>query len=95
MSPSRSVVLFDRVGKRLTLTETGRLLYERASQLLSSATALDQEMRAISRGFSAHLRVGFTAVAMDVVTVMVARMSAMSTWSVSRLSRGSLNFLKR
>lgn len=69
------VILFDRVGRRLILTETGRLLYERASQLLSNAMALDQEMRAVSRGFSVRLRVGFTAVAMDVVTAMVARMS--------------------
>ncbi len=29
-------------------------------------------MRAVSRGFSVRLRVGFTAVAMDVVTAMVA-----------------------
>lgn len=68
------VTLFDRQGRGLALTDTGRLLSERASQLLGGASALDQEMRAIGRGFSARLRVGYTFVALEAITAMVAHM---------------------
>lgn len=67
------VALFERQGRGLAVTDTGRLLFERASQLLGGASALDQEMRAIGRGFSARLRVGYTSTALEVITTMVAR----------------------
>ena len=66
------VAIFDRVGRGLALTDTGRVLYERATQLLGNAAAVDQEMRAIGKGASARVRVGFTAVALDPITYMVA-----------------------
>lgn len=68
------VSLFERAGRGLAVTETGRALYERAAELLGGASALDQEMRAIGRGFTARLRVGFTQVSIEVVTAMVAQM---------------------
>ena len=52
-----SVSLFERAGRGLAVTDTGRALYERAGELLGGASALDQEMRAIGRGFTAQLRV--------------------------------------
>ncbi len=67
------VSLFERAGRGLTVTDTGRALYERAAELLSSASALDQEMRAIGRGFTARLRVGFTQISTEIITVMVAQ----------------------
>lgn len=67
------ISLFERAGRGLTVTETGRALYERAAELLSGASALDQEMRAIGRGFTARLRVGFTQVSIEIITEMVAR----------------------
>jgi LysR family transcriptional regulator, salicylic acid-responsive activator of bsdBCD len=68
------VSLFERAGRGLAVTDTGRALYERAAELLSSASALDQEMRAIGRGFTARLRVGFTQVSIEIITAMVAQM---------------------
>jgi DNA-binding transcriptional LysR family regulator len=68
------VSLFERTGRGLTVTDTGEALYERAAELLGGASALDQEMRAIGRGFTARLRVGFTLVAVEIVTTMVAQM---------------------
>jgi DNA-binding transcriptional LysR family regulator len=68
------VSLFERAGRGLTVTETGRMLYERAGELLNGASSLDQQMWAIGRGFTAHLRVGFTHVAIEVITAMIARM---------------------
>lgn len=66
------VSLFERAGRGLVVTDTGRALYERAAELLSSASSLDQEMRAIGRGFTARLCIGFTQVSIDVVAAMVA-----------------------
>lgn len=68
------VSLFERAGRGLAVTDTGKELYERAAELLSGASALDQEMRAIGRGFTARLRVGFTQVAVEIITTMVAQM---------------------
>src|SRR6202044_1084832 len=68
------VSLFERAGRGLAVTDTGTALYERAGELLNGASALDQEMRAIGRGFTARLRVGFTLVSIDVITAMVAPM---------------------
>jgi len=67
------VSLFERAGRGLTVTETGRMLYERAAELLSGASALEQDMRAIGRGFTARLRVGFTQVLLEIITTMVAQ----------------------
>ncbi|TXI12322.1 MAG: LysR family transcriptional regulator [Rhizobium sp.] len=67
------VSLFERAGRGLTVTDTGRALYERAAELLSGASALDQDMRAIGRGFTARLRVGFTQVSLEIITTVVAQ----------------------
>jgi LysR family transcriptional regulator, salicylic acid-responsive activator of bsdBCD len=68
------VSLFERAGRGLVVTDIGRALYERAAELLSGASALDQEMRAIGRGFTTRLRVGFTQVSIEAIATMVASM---------------------
>lgn len=68
------VSLFERAGRGLVVTDTGRALYERAAELLSGASTLDQEMRAIGRGFTARLRVGFTQMSIEAIATMVANM---------------------
>ncbi len=67
------VSLFERAGRGLAVTDTGKALYERSAELLSGASALDQEMRAIGRGFTARLRVGFTQMSTEIITAMVAQ----------------------
>jgi DNA-binding transcriptional LysR family regulator len=68
------VSLFERSGRGLTVTDTGKVLYERAAELLSGASALNQEMVAIGRGFTAHLRIGFTQVSLGAIADMMAHM---------------------
>jgi DNA-binding transcriptional LysR family regulator len=68
------VSLFERAGRGLAVTDTGRVLYGRAAELLGGASALDQDMRAIGRGFTARLRVGFTQVSIEIITAMVAEL---------------------
>lgn len=88
------VALFDRQGRGLPVTDTARLLFERASQLLGGASALDQEMRAIGPGLSARLRVGYTATALEVITAMVARMRQETGAVVFSLQQGEPRLLE-
>lgn len=88
------VALFDRRGRGLAITDTGRLLFERASQLLGGATALDQEMHAIGQGFSARLRVGYTTIALEVITAMVAHVRGKKGPVVFSLHQGEPRLLE-
>jgi LysR family transcriptional regulator, salicylic acid-responsive activator of bsdBCD len=68
------VSLFERSGRGLVVTHTGRALYERAAELISGASTLGREMRAIGQGFTATLRVGFTQMSIEAIATMVATM---------------------
>jgi LysR family transcriptional regulator, salicylic acid-responsive activator of bsdBCD len=68
------VSLFERAGRGLVVTDTGRALYERAAELLGGASALDQEMRAIGRGVNARIRIGFTQTSIGGIATMIANM---------------------
>jgi LysR family transcriptional regulator, salicylic acid-responsive activator of bsdBCD len=68
------VSLFERAGRGLVVTDTGRALYDRAAELLGGASAIDQEMRAIGRGVNARLRIGFTQTSIAGIATMVANM---------------------
>jgi DNA-binding transcriptional LysR family regulator len=52
------VELFARQGKRVQLTEAGRLLYDEAAQILSRVDSLRQTMRELLSGEAGHLRLG-------------------------------------
>lgn len=51
------VTLFQR-GKKLTLTEAGRLLLQHASPLLHNVEVIEQAMREVSLGDAGHVRIG-------------------------------------
>ena len=53
--------LFDRIGKRLSLTAEGEDLLPRAARLLEQANALSVRAKSIVSGEVGHLRVGATA----------------------------------
>jgi DNA-binding transcriptional LysR family regulator len=53
--------LFDRIGKRLTLTAEGEDFLPRAAQLIEGANALSLRAKSIASGRVGHLRVGATA----------------------------------
>jgi DNA-binding transcriptional LysR family regulator len=52
------VGLFDRVNRRLVLTSTGRLFYERAKSLLASMEALSRDLQDSNNGLSGTVTVG-------------------------------------
>lgn len=53
--------LFDRIGKRLTLTAEGEDLLPRAAQLIEQAQGLSRHAAEVASGQIGHLRVGATA----------------------------------
>lgn len=52
------VLLFDRIGRRLELTESGRVLYEKSKILLSQYEESFTEVREVAKGMSGVLSIG-------------------------------------
>jgi DNA-binding transcriptional LysR family regulator len=67
------VVLFDRVGRTLTLTATGVLLVERARELRDHMDAIEAEIAEISTEPAGHLRVGGFASSMAPILIRAAK----------------------
>jgi DNA-binding transcriptional LysR family regulator len=66
-------VLFERSGRRMTLTATGELLVERARGLLDQADAVDAELSDLARGPAGRVRVGGFASAIWSILVPASR----------------------
>lgn len=71
------VKLFDRTGRRTTLTAAGRALAARAPAVLEAAASLREDVREVARGRAGVLRIGAGASAsLGVVPEMIARFRA-------------------
>ncbi|HEX5010161.1 MAG TPA: LysR substrate-binding domain-containing protein [Planctomycetota bacterium] len=71
------VTLFDRTGRRTTLTAAGRALAARAPAVLEAAASLRDDVREAARGRAGVLRIGAGASAsLGVVPEMIARFRA-------------------
>src|SRR5262245_34039291 len=88
------IALFDRVGRGLVPTDAGRILDQQASRLLGDAAALEQDMRAIGQGTSARIKIGFTTVSMEPITVMVAQMRQERSDVIFSLQQGEPQLLE-
>ncbi|WP_243292861.1 LysR family transcriptional regulator [Bacillus sp. FJAT-47783] len=52
------VLLFERQGRKVTLTEAGRILYEQSKPILFDVERLKQSIQDIGSGYSGHIRMG-------------------------------------
>lgn len=59
LEKSLGAPLFERMGKQVMLTHSGRMLLEEAPPLLQQADNLRERFREISQGISGELRIGF------------------------------------
>lgn len=66
------VQLFERTGRNIRITSEGRLFAERASQALSALDAASKEIRVLSEGRKALVRVGISAATSVVVDALAA-----------------------
>jgi len=54
------VLLFERIGRKVSLTAAGRILFDQAPRLLQQAQDLEERLRDFSQGVGGELRVGGT-----------------------------------
>ncbi|MBI5249524.1 MAG: LysR family transcriptional regulator [Desulfomonile tiedjei] len=54
------VLLFERIGRKVSLTEAGRILFDQAPRLLQQAKDLKERLRDLSQGVGGELRIGGT-----------------------------------
>ncbi len=62
LEDSLSLVLFDRLGREVTLTQAGEVLYTYARRLLSVKTAAVQALQALQGGVSGELVIGGSSI---------------------------------
>lgn len=68
--------LFKRVGKRLHLTDTGKLMYKRGKELLASVEVVIQEVHEHQQGKIGHVKIGCSTVAnLTIIPEVVKRLN--------------------
>ena len=65
--------MFERIGRRVRLTEAGQVLLEYARPVLQSLENIDQAMRALNGAAEGRVRLGLVSTAKYIVPHMVAR----------------------
>jgi DNA-binding transcriptional LysR family regulator len=65
--------VFERAGRSLRLTPTGRLLVERAREVRDHLDAVEAELHDVTRGVAGHLRVGGFASSVEPLLVETVR----------------------
>ncbi|WP_223282724.1 LysR family transcriptional regulator [Neobacillus kokaensis] len=67
--------LFERKGKRLNLTSSGSLLYEKGKELITSTEAIIQELHEHQDGKRGHVTIGCSTIAnLSIIPLVVERM---------------------
>lgn len=88
------VRLFDRINKRLSLTSTGALFYERAKGLLASMQAIHQELQQSNDGFRGTVSVGCsTAASLFIIPKVIEEIQARQLNIVVRVQEGMTEHL--
>lgn len=93
------VRLFERMGSRITLTDSGRTLLDHAQRILDDYNRLDYEMNLFRNGHTGHLRIGAsTTIAQYVLppylSAFVRRFSQVSVTLLNDNSIGVENALR-
>lgn len=60
LESSLGVPLFERIGRKVSLTPAGRILLDQAPRLLQQAQDLEERLRDLSQGVGGELRIGAT-----------------------------------
>ncbi len=88
------VTLFQRYKKRLVLTETGRLLYERGVELLSKTEDIKLELKEQGEGLRGTVRVGcITSANLFLIPSVVQDIISESPNVVTRVKEGDSSYI--
>ncbi|MFC4801309.1 LysR family transcriptional regulator [Neobacillus sp. GCM10023253] len=87
------VQLFDRRGKKLILTDTGRLLYNRAKNLIASADIIMNELVELDKGLKGQVVVGCSTNAnLTIIPKVVQRINDTSN-IVIKVKEGNTSYI--
>lgn len=96
LEESLNVMLFVRTGKRLVLTDTGRLLYNRAKELLKTSENIVHELVEQHEGMRGVVNVGCTSSAnMFILPKVIERLREIAPHILVRVRVGSSAFILR
>jgi DNA-binding transcriptional LysR family regulator len=89
-----NVTLFERRGKRLILTDTGRLLYIRAKELLASSEAIVREVTEQNQGMRGTVNVGSVTIAnLTIIPKVIQKLKEQSLNIVVRVREGNSSYI--
>lgn len=88
------VQLFKRMGKRLHLTDSGKLLYDRGKELLVSSLAVVQEVKEHQNGKRGHVTIGCSTVAnLTIIPEVVNRLNERSIQITIQVKEGNAAYI--
>lgn len=88
------IQLFKRVGKRLHLTDSGKLLYDRGKELLASSVAIIQEVHEHEQGKRGHVTIGCSTVAnLTIIPEVVKRLNDRSIQITIQVKEGNAAYI--
>lgn len=88
------VALFSRSGKRLTLTETGHLFYERGNELLMSSLEIKKEIAEFDAGRHGIVTIGCSTIAnITIIPEVVKRLNERGIHITIRVLEGNTAFI--
>ncbi|MFJ7936706.1 LysR family transcriptional regulator [Sporosarcina sp. NPDC096371] len=88
------VQLFKRMGKRLHLTDSGKLLYDRGKELLASSMAIIQEVHEHDQGMRGHVTIGCSTVAnLTIIPEVVKRLNERSIQITIQVKEGNAAYI--
>ncbi len=91
-----NVALFDRRGKKLTLTDTGKLLYQRSKELMASSESIKQELVEQAAGTRGTVNVGIsTSANMFIIPKVLEKIRQTSPNIVVRVREGNAEYILR
>lgn len=88
------VQLFKRLGKRLHLTDSGKLLYDRGKELLVSSLAVIKEVTEHQQGKRGHVTIGCSTVAnLTIIPEVVKRLNERSIHITIQVKEGNAAYV--
>lgn len=88
------IQLFKRIGKRIQITDSGRLLYDRGKELLASSMAVLQEVHEQEQGKRGHVIIGCSTVAnLTIIPEVVKRLSDRSIHITTQVKEGNAAYI--
>lgn len=86
--------LFKRIGKKMTLTAPGKIIYEQGKELIHSSNAIIKEAKEQEEGQTGHITIGCSTVAnLTIIPLVMQRMREKSIDITLKVLEGNTNFI--